>query len=269
MPPPDPAALRELERDLAELARRESRNRLVRYRPHPKQLEFHAAGREHNERLFLAGNQCGKSTGGAAELAMHATGNYPAWWPGRRFDKAIVAWALSVTSELTRDNAQRLLIGPPASKERWGEGMIPGDAIVSHSASRGVADAIDQCVVRHASGGQSIIMFRSYERGRERLQGASLDCIWFDEEPAADIYSEGMARLAATNGIAYCTATPLLGMSAMIGLFLGEPVAGSPADPDELAKPPGWTAADDDPLSYRPPPKPPLRSYDTRYRIHR
>src|SRR5690242_1258932 len=65
-------------------AGRSERNRLAEYRPYPKQAEFHAAGLAHRERLFLAGNQLGKTVAGAFEEAIHATGRYPAWWRGRR-----------------------------------------------------------------------------------------------------------------------------------------------------------------------------------------
>src|SRR5260221_14139947 len=56
-----------------------------RYRPYPKQIDFHDAGAAHRERLFLAGNQLGKTLAGAFEEAAHATGRYPIWWRGRRF----------------------------------------------------------------------------------------------------------------------------------------------------------------------------------------
>src|SRR5260221_13656409 len=57
-----------------------------RYQAYPKQVEFHVAGLTHRERLFLAGNHLGKTTAGAFEEAAHATGLYPIWWKGRRFD---------------------------------------------------------------------------------------------------------------------------------------------------------------------------------------
>ena len=47
------------------------------YRPYPKQMAFHAAGKTHRGRCFLAGNQLGKTLAGGAEAAMHATGIYP------------------------------------------------------------------------------------------------------------------------------------------------------------------------------------------------
>src|ERR1700731_354350 len=48
-----------------ELERRFNRTRLSRYRPYPKQAEFHAAGATHRERLFMAGNRVGKTQCGA------------------------------------------------------------------------------------------------------------------------------------------------------------------------------------------------------------
>src|SRR5690606_27547622 len=71
---------RELALALGEKARRRRRNRLALYRPYPRQAEFHAAGAQHRERLFLAGNQLGKTLAGAFEYAMHLTGRYPDWW---------------------------------------------------------------------------------------------------------------------------------------------------------------------------------------------
>ena len=91
--------------------------RLDTYLPYPKQAEFHAAGAAHRERLFMAGNQLGKTLAGAAEEAIHATGRYPSWWRGRRFDSATHSWAAGVTGESTRDNVQRLLMG--ALKRFW------------------------------------------------------------------------------------------------------------------------------------------------------
>jgi hypothetical protein len=57
----------------------------------------------------MAGNQLGKTYSGAAELAYHLTGDYPAWWKGRTFDRPIRSWAGSKTGEVTRDGVQRLL----------------------------------------------------------------------------------------------------------------------------------------------------------------
>ena len=45
-------------------------NRLRRYRPYLKQAEFHAAGARYEERLFMAGNQLGKTLAGAYPVDM-------------------------------------------------------------------------------------------------------------------------------------------------------------------------------------------------------
>src|SRR5690348_9016116 len=92
-------------------AARASEDGIGRYAPYPKQAEFHAAGAHHRERLLLAGNQLGKTLAGAVEEAIHATGRYPPWWRGRRFDRPTHSWVAGVTGESTRDNVQRLLLG--------------------------------------------------------------------------------------------------------------------------------------------------------------
>ncbi|HYM18712.1 MAG TPA: terminase family protein [Micropepsaceae bacterium] len=202
-------------------------NRLRKYRPYPKQAEFHAAGARHDERLFMAGNQLGKTCAGAFEWAMHLTGRYPDWWKGRVFDGPVRLWAAGITAESTRDNPQRVLIGPPQQKERWGTGAIPKECLKDSAPARGVADALDSVVVRWGGGGdvqqgQSVLAFKSYEKGREKWQGETLDGVWFDEEPPLDIYSEGKTRTNALAGIVIVTFTPLLGMSDVVKLFLSD-----------------------------------------------
>ena len=59
------------------------------------------------------------------------------------------------------------------------------------------------------------------------MAGETLDVVWFDEEPAPEIYTEGLTRTNATNGMAYMTFTPLQGMSEVVMRFLHEVVSGS------------------------------------------
>ncbi len=206
----------------ATLARRQALNRLASYNPYPKQLEFHNAGERYRERLLMASNRFGKSEAGAAEMAIHLTGRYPAWWKGKRFSAPIRAWAAGVTNETTRDIVQAKLFGPPNRKEDWGTGFIPGDCIGDVSPSRGIADAIDMASIRHASGGYSTLQFKSYERGREKWQGAALEVLWLDEESPADLYYEAITRTNETGGIVYLTFTPIKGWSDVVQRFLGE-----------------------------------------------
>ena len=81
---------------------------VIRYAPHARQIAFHNAGKNRAERLFMAGNRCGKTLCGAVELSFHLTGKYPNWWQGRRFNKPVRAWAASVTAEVTRDILQQI-----------------------------------------------------------------------------------------------------------------------------------------------------------------
>ena len=61
-PPFSPSSLGALlSRLQRETERRQSRTKLLRYRPYPKQAAFHAAGAVHRERLLMAGNQLGKT----------------------------------------------------------------------------------------------------------------------------------------------------------------------------------------------------------------
>jgi phage terminase large subunit-like protein len=197
--------------------RRIDTRRLVFYRPYAKQKDFHAAGAGHRERLFMAGNQLGKTLAGGFEVAIHATGLYPAWWAGRRFDKPTVGWASGVTGETVRESVQRVLMGRHTDV---GTGAIPGAHIRDYSAARSVPDLMDTIEVEHVSGGISLIALKSYEKGREKWQAETLDWVWFDEEPDAAIYTEGVTRTNATKGLVWMTFTPLKGMSAVVKRFL-------------------------------------------------
>lgn len=213
----------QLATDLAILRRVRQENIAERYRPYPKQKQFHDIGRDKRERLFMAGNQIGKTFAGAMEVSYHATGNYPVWWKGRRFDHPVIIMVGSETAELTRDGAQRLLLGPPSDEKMWGTGTIPKANIMDWNRRMGVSDAIDTISVKHRSGGQSTILFKSYDQGRKKWQANTVHCVWFDEEPPYDVYSEGLTRITRTRGICFVTFTPLLGRSSVVKRYTDEP----------------------------------------------
>ncbi len=176
----------------------------------------------------MAGNQLGKTLAGGAEWAMHLTGRYPDWWQGATFDKAPLLWAAGVTGESTRDNPQRVLVGPPTNSNAWGTGQIPRDALRNWDKAFGVPNLLDNVSVRWGGGGDTTevatCMFKHYSQGREKWQGPTLDGVWFDEEPPLDIYSEGLTR--TNNGqrgqFVMITFTPLKGMSDVVALYLLE-----------------------------------------------
>lgn len=183
-----------------------------------KHLQFFKAGSIHQERAAIAGNRCGKTTMGCYEATLHLTGLYPEWWEGRRFEHPVDWWAASDTSETTRDILQYEFLGHITE---IGTGMIPKDLIVGEpSRRRGVADAVDTVRVRHVTGGDSVLSFKSYDQGREKFQGTAKHGINLDEEPDAKIYYECLTRLMTTSGLMICTFTPLMGMSEVVFRFL-------------------------------------------------
>jgi phage terminase large subunit-like protein len=220
---PDPAVFADLVVALEELEGYQRENAIEFYEPYPKQLDFHELSLTKRERLFMAGNQLGKTWAGACELSYHLTGLYPDWWLGRRFNHPVVALAGSKTAELTRDGVQTLLVGAPEDEEEWGTGTIPKACIMKRTRRQGVANALDSLAVKHVSGKNSVVLFKSYDQGREKWQAKTVHIVWFDEEPPYDVYSEGLTRITATKGIVFVTFTPLQGRSDVVLRYTDEP----------------------------------------------
>ena len=166
----------------------------------------------------MAANRVGKTICGGYEAACHLTGLYPDWWEGRRFDEPTDGWAAGDTGQTTRDIIQDTLLGFPTGT--IGTGMIPGDLITQVRRRAGIADAIDTVKVKHVSGGESILGFKSYDQGRRSFQGTGKHFIWFDEECPQDVYGEALIRTMTTDGVIYVTFTPLMGMTQFIQDFL-------------------------------------------------
>lgn len=219
---------------LEERERRKSRRRIDDYYPddgpfrrglYRKHLAFFEAGALHRERLMLAANRVGKTEGiGSYETALHLTGEYPAWWRGRRFAKPIQAWVAGASNETTRDIVQAKLLGriewTGGKKGLSGTGLIPGDAIGDASWKAGVNDLVDTIQIKHVSGGLSVLGIKSYQQGRKSFEGTEKDLIWMDEEPPLDVYAEALVRTMTTNGLVLLTFTPLEGMSEVVMSFL-------------------------------------------------
>lgn len=210
-----------------ELARRRAGRKLDTYFPdagplrrdlYPKHLEFFGLGASKRERLFLAANRVGKTEGaGGYEMACHLTGRYPAWWTGRRFSKAISAWAAGDTRQTVRDILQLKLLGKPGSH---GTGLIPRETLERVANAPGIPDAVETVWVRHVSGGISTLGLKSYDQGRESFQGTERDIIWLDEEPPPAVYTECLLRTMTNGGLVMLTFTPLSGMSEVVLSFL-------------------------------------------------
>ena len=217
--PPDA----ELRKILLELERRRKYRAMDFFEPYPKQREFFKLGATYPERMFFAGNQIGKTTAGAFEVACHMTGMYPDWWQGRRWGKATKGWVCGKSSQVVRDVQQKQLCGEPGVDALLGTGMIPKECFSEKpSPARGIDSFMDTISVRHVSGGTSIAKLKTYEQGWEKFQGDTVDWFWCDEEPDMRIYMECLTRIAHTDGMGFTTFTPLAGATELVRRFRNE-----------------------------------------------
>ena len=187
---------------------------------YPKQMEFFARGKDFMERALIAANRTGKTTAAATEVAYHLTGRYPEDWAGRRFHTAIEVWAAGDTAQTTRDVIQTMLLG---HIDDLGSGLIPRDSITDTTRKAGVPDSIETAIIKHESGENSYIGFKSYDQKRKAFQGTFKHIIWLDEEPSdPGIYTECLTRLIndVAPGMIMCTFTPLYGLSPVVLEFL-------------------------------------------------
>lgn len=188
--------------------------------PYAWQVEFHNAGARYHERMMMAANRVGKTRTVGAEVAVHATGLYPPWWEGYRFNEPIRAICAGISNELVRDTVQLQLIGRLREGERVpsGTGWIPASLITGFDFRvSGVKGCLESLSVRHASGGTSLLQFKSYEQDSEKFQGTSQHLIWLDEEPRDyGLYTECLTRTADTDGMILFSRTPLFGLSEYV-----------------------------------------------------
>lgn len=215
---------------LQEQERRQSLRKFHSYYPaegplrrelYPKHMSFFAAGSKFRERLMLAANRVGKTEGvGVYELCCHLTGQYPVWWDavgGRRFDRAVSAWAAGDTAKTVRDILQKKILGEYG---QFGTGVLLGETLLGTTTKQGVGEAVETIAVRHTTGGTSRVTLKSYDQGRDSFQGTEQDIILLDEEPPLAIYVECLMRTMTNDGMVMLTFTPLMGMSEVVLAFL-------------------------------------------------
>jgi phage terminase large subunit-like protein len=157
------------------------------------QRDFIRAAANHAERLFRAGNRCGKTFVGAADTLLHVLG----WHPFSRFRGPQKWWVSGLDWEFG--------IGQviwPTMRE-----MIPWDQVKTITYHRRSEPELPNTII-FRNGGQ--ITFKSGDSGRRKYQGAKLHGIWLDEEHPADIIPEVRARLLDKRGYLTATLTPVM-----------------------------------------------------------
>lgn len=172
----------------------------------------------------MAANRVGKTRSGAYAVACWATGRYPVWWGGKRFNGPVNAWVAGSTNEATRDTLQAELFGQTeesnGKKILTGMGMIPGGDILNQTWRQSIPNTVDTVQVSHISGGVSTITLKAYAQGQESFMGTAKHVIWLDEEPPLGILTECLTRTATTDGVLLLTFTPLQGISHAAKRFL-------------------------------------------------
>lgn len=188
-----------------ELERRKNNDVLGKYNTgklmHKKQVEFHKCTKRN--RWVFGGNRSGKTECGAVETIYIARGIHPY----KENKPNTFGWVVSLSTQVQRDVAQSKIMHYLNPDWIYEIVMLSGR---KDSPANGI---IDYIVIKNVFGGLSRIGFKSCDQGREKFQGASLDYVWFDEEPPRDVYIECKMRVIDKCGEIFGTMTPLKGLS--------------------------------------------------------
>ncbi len=189
----------------SEQKRRREQDALARYntggKRHKKQIAFHRCKKRN--RWVFGGNRSGKTECGAAETVYLARGIHPY----HKNKPNVFGWVVSPTAQVQRDVAQKKVLH--YLRPDW----IADIVMTSGRKDSPQTGVIDQIVVKNVFGGTSVIGFKSFDQGREKFQGSSLDFVWFDEEPPKEIYEECLMRVIDKRGDIFGTMTPLKGLT--------------------------------------------------------
>lgn len=187
-----------------EIVRRRENNHLAGYNTgkviHKKQMIFHKCKKKN--RWVFGGNRTGKTECGAVETVWLARGIHPF-----KENKPISCWVVSLSRQVQRDVAQNKILY--YLRKDWIKQIV----MTSGRADSAEGGIIDYILVKNVFGSISKIGFKSCDQGREKFQGASLDFVWFDEEPPYDIYQECRMRIMDRRGMIFGTMTPLKGLT--------------------------------------------------------
>ena len=211
-------------RALQELERRKRAAPLLFYKPHPKQNEFHEAGKTHRRRIVLSGNRWGKSHAGSREALAHVYG-YRYWevpgisltpdgdLPSRsnipteywifRHDKVPIRvpnHGMVVTGLSTLRGIGQVIW--PKIKEAVPQALLRSREIKPYMQSSGVPERIE-----FPNG--SVIHTGSKQQDRSQFEGFDIDWAWVDEPVPRWLYNGLWRGLSDNCGPIWFTMTPL------------------------------------------------------------
>jgi phage terminase large subunit-like protein len=234
-PGPDPNEIRRhAKKMLTEREYRDTYCKILRYKPHPKQLEAHNS--QAHRVCILAGNQQGKTHCIGAQMTIDALGSYDDfnWYKGPRvLDKDCLLWAAGPTTVMARDGVMTKLLGDLNRPDGMGQGLIPLDAIVGRPvmATGAIRNYVDTATIRRATGGIATLRFKAFAQGDQVFQSEAVHRLWLDEDPGhgavvADLFGECLARTTTTRGRIYFSATASRGETPIIKYFLEQRARG-------------------------------------------
>ena len=178
---------------------------------HKKQIEFHKSNKKN--RWVFGGNRTGKTECGAIETIWLSLGIHPY----KTNKESTECWIVSLSQRVQKEVAQAKIL------KYLPKNSIKEIVMTSGKKSDAENGVIECIIVFNSFGNTSKIWFKSCEEGREKFQGASLDFVWFDEEPPEDIYNECKMRVLDKSGEIFGTMTPLKGLTFIYNqIYLNE-----------------------------------------------
>ena len=198
------------------------RNPLLGYRPHPKQVSFHApagpteldlAGRVAREgwpaaRLFLGGNRSGKTTATMVDTILQAVDRE--FVPNHLL--SFRRWEAPFYCRVVTPDLTNTLEGVVLQKFReW----MPKSQLVGGGFDKAWDKQLRMLRLKNGSW----IQFFSNDQDLDKFGGAALHRIVYDEEPRSDIRRECLMRLIDYGGEELFGMTPLDGMSWVFDEF--------------------------------------------------
>lgn len=166
---------------------------------HAKQLEALLNPALH--RWLFWGNQVGKTSFGAIDMALSVLGRHPLQASGIEPMPPFTGWASALSWELW----QKILLPELLT---W----IPRDRIIDAPEPHVLSTKRD-IVIRADNGTESRITGKAAEQGASKYQSARVNKVWLDEEHPKAIWDEMQPRLLRYGGRTVATMTPILGMT--------------------------------------------------------